>query len=119
MNIYFDRLCKDYQTRWQSEFSRASRRNGPVNAAHAQHYISILRAMRRRLLAGERPSLLDYRESPKNNSFDFMLKRSKMALDRAIGRGETWRAMQRCGLFGPLDRHNACKSNDRAKRKVP
>ena len=103
----------DYQVRWQSEFSRGARRYGPANASQAQNYISILRVMRRRLLAGGKPSLRDFRRYRKTYPGHFMIQRSHERLDRAFDRGETTNVMRRRGLFDPLGRHNAYQSSRR------
>jgi hypothetical protein len=78
---------------------------GAAAAANAQRTISIWRAMRRRAIKGDRPSLLDYRCGP--DPYRFLLKRNKANLDRAIRLGMTTQSIERHGLFDALRHHQA------------
>ena len=105
MKHYLDPLCEDYQLRWQSALSRRRRQLGPAIAVHTQHLVSVLRAMRRRLLAGGKPSLRDFRPFRETYPGAFVSQRSDQKLKRAIDRGETVQAIKRRGLLGPLGHH--------------
>lgn len=99
---YHDLRPKEYQFQWQASFSRRRKRLGPHVARHAQTYISLLRAMRRRLAAGDKPSLSDFRSSGRAHSEDFLHNRQFKRLRSACDRGETSRSLARRGFFGSL-----------------
>ena len=112
---YLDPAWYSYRSRWQSAFSQRAK-TGPAHANHARHYVSILRVMRRRLLAGGKPSLLDFRPSRKAPPEEFILKSSYAKLRRAIDRGEPTKVIRRRGLLDPMGRHRAYLTTSRPKR---
>ena len=99
---YHDLRFREYQLAWQAPFSRRRKRYGPRVAQHAQHYISVLRAMRRRLAAGGKPSLSDFPSFGHARCENFLDKRKFKKLRPAVDRGETTRSLARRGFFGSL-----------------
>jgi hypothetical protein len=103
MSRWSDADCPEYQHGWHCDFAIRAKRNGALAAAGARRSISIWRAMRRRAVKGDRPSLLDYRREP--NPYRFLLKRNKANLDRAIRLNMSTEAIERHGLFDALRHH--------------
>lgn len=114
---YSDRLHYEYQTRWQCRLALRRKRQGPQVAEHARRYISVLRAMRRRLLAGGAPSLGDFPLVGRSHPFEFLYRRSFPRLKRAIDRGETSRSLARRGFFGGLKDYYTHHSGGQPKRR--
>ncbi len=97
----------EYQTHWQARFSLRRKRLGQYVIAHTQRHVSILRAIRRRLLAGKKSSLRDFRPVSKTHPGRFLNIRSFRNLRRAIDRGESSRSLARRGFFGSLKEYQS------------
>ena len=116
-DIYSDRSHHEYRARWQCRFVLRRKLHGPQVAEHARRYISELRAMRRRLLAGGSPSFGDYPRVRKTYPGDFLDRRSFSRLKRAADRGELSRALARRGFFGGLKEYYTIHSAGQPKRR--
>ena len=114
---YSDRLYYEYQSQWQCRFALKRKLLGPHGAQHARHFISMLRAMRRRLLAGGAPSLGDFPKVGGSYPRDFLYKRSFPRLRRALDRGESSRSLARRGFFGSLKDYYTLHSDRQPKRR--
>lgn len=99
MNEMLDRSFREYRFEWQARFSNIRKQLGPTGAMRAQHYVSILRAMRRRLSKGGKPSLRDFKKHGRTSPRDFVEKRLNQRFVRAIDRGERREAIVRRGLM--------------------
>ena len=102
MDPFLDPDHYEYKFAWQARHSALRKRLGPHAAGRARHYVSLLRAMRRRLMSGHQPSLLDYPSFGRSHPRNFIHRRRFEQLKRAIDRRETHRAMLRRGYFGNL-----------------
>ena len=102
LSYFHDPGCREYQFRWQAEFSKRRRALGPYAAHGAQRYVSELRAMQRLLNAGGKPSLRDFPSFGHVRRDDFIENRKFQHLRRAINRGEKQRSLARRGFFGSL-----------------
>jgi hypothetical protein len=93
---------EEYRFDRQIAFSRYRRWRGAAAAQHAQAWVSMVRAMRRKLLSGRKPSMSDYPNFGHSYPSDFSDKRSFRHMRRAIDRGESHRSLALRGFFGPL-----------------
>jgi hypothetical protein len=105
LSYFLDPDCPEYKYRWQVRFSLRRKRLGPCSALHAQRYVSKVRAMRRSLAAGGKPSLLDFRSLKRAGVLPFKERRINQRFKRAVRRGETQRSLARRGFFGSLKQH--------------
>jgi hypothetical protein len=106
MSRYHDPRQKEFSVRWQSWLSAGSGLYGAARAFQAHRYISELRVMRRRLLAGRKARLLDFRPLPQTKDYQFLLNRNHKMIRKAFDRGEATHVMRRRGLLDPLGRHS-------------
>lgn len=60
--------------------------------------------MKRRAVKGEDPSLLDYRNYGAE-PYQFLIRRGKAKIDRAIRQGYSHKMMERRGIFDSLRHH--------------
>lgn len=109
-----DQDRREYSSSRQPEFARAARRSGEATVSLARRSITVWRAMRHRVVRGQRPSELDYRQV--GHSTDrFLLRRHKRKLDAAIRVESSYETMERRGLFDPLRHHQAYRAFRKAE----
>jgi hypothetical protein len=103
---YSDLNCEEYQFRWQTWFSMRGKSLGHAAALSSRKSISVWRAMRRRAIAGQAPSLLDYPDFGRK-PYRFLFDRSAKIIKKAVRSGQTHEAMVRRGIFNALRHHQA------------